>query len=303
AETRRKFDEIVDFAGVRDFIDIPVKRYSSGMQVRLAFAVAAHLDPEVLLLDEVLAVGDAEFQARSHARVEEMARGGRTVLFVSHDVSSVARLCDNAIVLKGGRVVYSGTAEDAVADYLGGMAPTIGDSGRHRDLASPVHIGRVEARGIESGGHLRTGAPAEITVALEASQSIPLRDLRVEIAIYHPTVGQCAAFSTDLDGHEAIRDETIAPGTSLVCTTESLPFKQGFYVIGVALYLHGKLVDQIDRAFDLVLAPSPFFSSGGVPPTYPAVTVLRHRWEIEPSDSERDAGASRRASAVSRTSH
>src|SRR5438128_7035814 len=101
-EIDRRFDEIVTFSGMSKFLDTPVKRYSSGMQVRLAFAVAAHLQPEILLVDEVLAVGDAEFQARCHARVLEIMRSGRSVLFVSHDVNSVARLCTRTVLLKDG---------------------------------------------------------------------------------------------------------------------------------------------------------------------------------------------------------
>ena len=104
-EIRRKFDEIVEFAGVEQFIDTPVKRYSSGMSVRLAFAVAAHLEPEILLVDEVLAVGDAEFQRRCLGRMEDLSQSGRTVLFVSHNMQAVAQLCDRAILLDGGRIV------------------------------------------------------------------------------------------------------------------------------------------------------------------------------------------------------
>jgi lipopolysaccharide transport system ATP-binding protein len=117
-ETAAKFDEIVEFSGVREFIDMPVKRYSSGMHVRLAFAVAANLDPEILLLDEVLAVGDAEFQAKCHARVRELMESGKTVLFVSHDIRSVAKLCRRAIVLKDGRITFTGPAREAVEHYL-----------------------------------------------------------------------------------------------------------------------------------------------------------------------------------------
>ncbi len=115
-----KFPEIMEFSGVSKFIDTPVKRYSTGMYVRLAFAVAAHLDPEVLIIDEVLAVGDAEFQQRCMGRIEEISNSGRTVLFVSHDMQSVSRLCDRAYWLEGGRVAGSGAAEDVVADYLQG---------------------------------------------------------------------------------------------------------------------------------------------------------------------------------------
>jgi lipopolysaccharide transport system ATP-binding protein len=117
-EIARKFDDIVEFSGVEKFIDTPVKRYSSGMYVRLAFSVAAHLEPEILLVDEVLAVGDAEFQRRCLGRMEDYGASGRTVLFVSHNMPAIARLCDRAILLRGGRVELDGPASDVVAHYL-----------------------------------------------------------------------------------------------------------------------------------------------------------------------------------------
>lgn len=117
-EITRKFDEIVEFSGVQKFIDTPVKRYSSGMSVRLAFAISAHLEPDVLLVDEVLAVGDAEFQRRCLGRMEELSSSGRTVIFVSHQMQSVSQLCDRALQLEEGRVVDDGSAEEVVARYL-----------------------------------------------------------------------------------------------------------------------------------------------------------------------------------------
>jgi len=118
AEVDKKFDEIVAFSGVEKFIDTPVKRYSSGMKVRLGFAVAAHLDPEILLIDEVLAVGDASFQKKCIGKMEDVAQGGRTVLFVSHNMGAVSKLCNRAILLDGGVVVQEGEADDVVSDYL-----------------------------------------------------------------------------------------------------------------------------------------------------------------------------------------
>jgi len=118
-EIRRKFDEIVDFAGVERYIDTPVKRYSSGMYVRLAFAVAAHLEPEILVVDEVLAVGDVEFQNKCLGKMREgSTREGRTVLFVSHNMAAVNTLCDKAILLKYGRLTTMGTATDIVSHYM-----------------------------------------------------------------------------------------------------------------------------------------------------------------------------------------
>ena len=117
-EIQTKFSEIVEFAGVEQFIDTPVKRYSSGMSVRLAFAVAAHLEPEILLVDEVLAVGDAEFQRRCLGRMEDLSQSGRTVLFVSHQMQAVAQLCDRAIWLDSGQIVRDGPSAEVVAQYL-----------------------------------------------------------------------------------------------------------------------------------------------------------------------------------------
>ncbi len=117
-EVGRKFDEIVDFSGVDKFLDTPVKRYSSGMRVRLAFAVAAHLEPEVLIVDEVLAVGDAAFQRKCLDKMEDAGQDGRTVLFVSHNLPAVTRLCSRAILLKEGQIIMDGTANDVVAHYL-----------------------------------------------------------------------------------------------------------------------------------------------------------------------------------------
>ena len=117
-EIQARYSQIVEFAGVDQFIDTPVKRYSSGMQVRLAFAVAAHLEPEVLLIDEVLAVGDAEFQRKCLGRMEDLSESGRTVLFVSHNMQVVSQLCDRVIWLDGGRIVRDGQSEAVVAAYL-----------------------------------------------------------------------------------------------------------------------------------------------------------------------------------------
>jgi lipopolysaccharide transport system ATP-binding protein len=119
AEIDRRFDEIVEFSGIGRFLDTPVKRFSSGMQVRLAFSVAAHLEPEILLVDEVLAVGDAEFQRKCLGKMQDVTRHGRTVVFVSHNLAAVRSLCSRAILLEKGRLLFDGDADDAVERYLG----------------------------------------------------------------------------------------------------------------------------------------------------------------------------------------
>jgi lipopolysaccharide transport system ATP-binding protein len=117
-EIKKKFDNIVDFSGVEKFLDTPVKRYSSGMYVRLAFAVAAHLESEILIVDEVLAVGDAEFRKKCLGKMSEVSKTGRTVIFVSHDMSSVSSLCNKGILMSGGNIVSQGPAEDIISQYI-----------------------------------------------------------------------------------------------------------------------------------------------------------------------------------------
>ncbi len=118
AEIKKKFDEIVAFAEIEKFIDTPVKRYSSGMYMRLAFAVAAHLEPEILIVDEVLAVGDAQFQKKCLGKMKDVGKEGRTILFVSHNMSAVSSLCNKGIVLSDGKIEFSGTCHDAISTYL-----------------------------------------------------------------------------------------------------------------------------------------------------------------------------------------
>ena len=127
AEVSRKLDEIIDFSGCERYIDTPVKRYSSGMTVRLGFAVAAHLDPEILVVDEVLAVGDAEFQKKAIGKMQDVSRGeGRTVLFVSHNMFSIKRLCTRGIVLKNGTIDYMGSVNDSIDHYLNNTHKNMG---------------------------------------------------------------------------------------------------------------------------------------------------------------------------------
>lgn len=164
-EVRRKFDEIVDFAEVEKFIDTPVKRYSSGMYVRLAFAVAAHLDPEILLVDEVLAVGDAEFQKKCLGKMGDVARQGRTVIFVSHDMGSIRRLCELCTVLRSGEIVYWGKAEDAIEEYLGAIKGNQIWENPDPKQDVPFHI--ISARIVDINGKVTSRFPMGSKVIFE----------------------------------------------------------------------------------------------------------------------------------------
>src|SRR4029077_6674177 len=179
AEIDRKFDEIVDFSGVERFIDTPVKHYSSGMYVRLAFAVAAHLEPEILLVDEVLSVGDAAFQKKCLGKMSEVSRAGRTVVFISHNMAAVENLCNKGILLEEGRVTFSGAMRQAVDRYLQGVSRPASSSRSHivdlRETAGrppncPPLLRRLELftdKGSPVNGDLRMGSPLKAYIYFE----------------------------------------------------------------------------------------------------------------------------------------
>jgi len=178
AEIRKKLDEIIAFSEIEKFIDTPVKRYSSGMYVRLAFAVAAHLEPEVLIVDEVLAVGDAAFQKKCMGKMNESKGQGRTVLFVSHNMHAIRQLCDKAIYLKAGRKIQEGSTAEVVESYLQ-------DAPSSQSLASvaeiiaqlpPDPIFRLRSVDVTQGGRSDTnvisGKPIEIAIAYDVRQAV-----------------------------------------------------------------------------------------------------------------------------------
>ncbi len=204
---RRRFDEIVAFAELEQFLDTPVKRYSSGMYMRLAFSVAAHLEPDVLVVDEVLAVGDAAFQKKCLGKMEDVSREGRTVLFVSHNMPSVARLCDRALLLDRGRVVADGPAANVVGQYLHGSAD--GSAQRTwQDLqAAPgTSAMRLTSVGVfDRQARPVTVAPVSEPLTIEIGYRVARPGERFRCVVGLNTQGVCA-FST-LEPLEAIHPE------------------------------------------------------------------------------------------------
>jgi len=191
-ETQRKYDEIVEFSGVGKFIDTPVKRYSSGMRVRLAFAVAAHLEPEILLIDEVLAVGDAGFQRRCIGKMGEVAKGGRTVLFVSHDMSAISALCERVILLDEGRIVADGDTDTTIEAYIAAMngsGPEFGEvrvTPEGHDDGEPIALHAV--RTLDAGGRVRGDfrSAESIVVEFDFTRFEPIDFLRIGFDLVSP---------------------------------------------------------------------------------------------------------------------
>jgi|CXWL01.1.fsa_nt_gi lipopolysaccharide transport system ATP-binding protein len=181
-EVARKFDEIVAFSGVEQFIDTPVKRYSSGMYVRLAFAVAAHLEPDVLIIDEVLAVGDAEFQKRCLGKMGEVAREGRTVLFVSHNMAAIQKLCARAILLRNGKVALVGPVHECIAGHLGGVCTDAAIS----DLARTdprFWLKRIALKDVQGTRTANFSYDQKVVVEIEFEQSEAVSNLELTLRI------------------------------------------------------------------------------------------------------------------------
>jgi lipopolysaccharide transport system ATP-binding protein len=226
-EIKRKFDEIVAFAEIEKFLDTPVKRYSSGMYVRLAFAIAAHMEPEILVVDEVLAVGDAEFQRKCLGKMRDVSRGGRTVLFVSHNIAAVQALCGSAIVLDQGQLVIKSIVEDAVARYLH-SDPTASGSFGSVALSKSITLTRLDA----TPSVIRRNDQIIFTLQLHANVDEVITDLMLEI--YLPG-GQLIAI---VDLRSVAGPYRLRSGAKLVIRSQvsNVPFVEADF--NLALYIN-----------------------------------------------------------------
>jgi lipopolysaccharide transport system ATP-binding protein len=278
-EIDRKFDEIVAFAEVEPFLETPVKRYSSGMYVRLAFAVAAHLEPEILIVDEVLAVGDAGFQRKCFAKMTEIRQSGRTVLVVSHNLGAVLSICSTAINLEHGRLVNLGAVDRQVAWYLS----RLGDVSK-QDLAE-----RTDREGDQvvrlMNVEFRDGSDHPITQAICGEElRVVLRcqakhaDAAVDyIALSCWTADGVKLFHVD----NTMRNQPMASAgldRAFLCTIPVLPLPAGRYQLNVALGAHGKLRDHVYAATTLEVLGGDFFRTGRTAVAEGGLVLVNHEW-------------------------
>jgi ABC-type polysaccharide/polyol phosphate transport system ATPase subunit len=247
SEITRKMDSIIEFSGVEKYIDVPVKRYSSGMYVRLGFSVAAHLDPDIVLLDEVLAVGDVMFQAKCLDRIAELRKAGRTIVFVSHDLAAVYRICDRAILLHEGRVLADGNPRAVIEQYQK-TAFTEVDSSMWMS-ASPEQAAQcvsIGFRSAENSETVRTGYPMVARIGYRAAVRIP--DTVFRLSLYWPSGYICAQLTNESSGSRL----TLEPGDGVIefhCPV--LPIVPGLYRVDVALETNGRELDLRQRCATL----------------------------------------------------
>ena len=247
AEINRKFDEIVAFSEVDRFLDTPLKHYSSGMQMRLAFSVAAHLDPEILLIDEVLAVGDLQFQKKCLAKMGDVARTGRTIVFVSHQMNQIRRLCERVLWIESGRIKESGATAKVVSRYESAM--------------SSVHRSKERVEGVSDAGGF-AGWEIVHPATREPFMLTSLGPITVKFMVRVKTPVERGDHGIALYNHEnqliwawAVKGFRLEPGEHEFCHTfPMLPVRPGFYSWYVSLYDDGKLIDAMNCIPEMLVA-------------------------------------------------
>lgn len=285
-EITRKFDEIIAFAELEKFVDTPVKRYSSGMYMRLAFAVAAHLEPEILLVDEVLAVGDAAFQKKCLGKMGDVSKEGRTVFFVSHNMAAIESLCQRGIVLNQGNVHYIGAQTEAITHYLTAFAATPESLRDRKDRhgTGEISIVSIEFRDDEDNtlDIVKSGQNVNIYFYYELKPNVKISkvlagfsfktQLDIPIFLHHNRLTQFDFGLIDRNG-------------VFICKIKRLPFPASSYKIGFSIMKNfgrdGTYIDSIQDAIHLTVVEGDFYSTGEIPPVSHGVCLIDASWEIK----------------------
>ncbi|UFS69722.1 ABC transporter ATP-binding protein [Geomonas sp. RF6] len=286
-EIRKKFDEIVDFAEIERFLDTPVKRYSSGMYVRLAFAVAAHLEPEILLVDEVLAVGDAQFQKKCLGKMEEVsARGGRTVVFVSHNMATISSLCNRTILLEKGSVCADGDTSVVIERYLAGVNEQAAISLRDRtDRTGNGAIRFTEVTLVnERGDQVASFASGECAkLILSFQRGAPtVKELRVDLGIDNSAGERIFWMSNDTLG-KVFRE--VGPSALAVeITLPRLQLSPGRYFFTIFASAGGEVVDWIQNAGAFFVEGGDYYRTGRLPPHSQGSFYANYDFDLKEQD-------------------
>jgi lipopolysaccharide transport system ATP-binding protein len=252
AEIKQKFDEIVDFSGVRDFLDTPVKRFSSGMEVRLAFSVAAHLHPQVLLVDEVLSIGDAEFQKKSLEKIKKVAMDGGTVLFISHNMTTVAGLCSKVLVLDHGKVIFPLGETPAAIEYyhsfLNFSQPDFVFQKKEEKEETAVRITglRFFDEHHLPAESLTASSPVDFVIDYEFDREKELTDTYCSLAIQTLKGELISRLTSNTPLHRL--DHTVHSG-SVACRVKNFPLNPGLIRISLQLERRGEVLDLVEDAY------------------------------------------------------
>lgn len=280
-EIREKFDEIVAFSEVERFIDTPVKRYSSGMYMRLAFAVAAHLEPEILLVDEVLAVGDAQFQAKCLAKMEAVARQGRTILFVSHNMSAVSKLCERAIWLQQGRLQESGPVDALIGKYLA-AAPPSADMAARTDRIGTGVVRAVDMYLRDAGGarvgSVRSGAPVSVVLQIETAQESMGKLVSIVAIVCDRSGTRLFALNSEWQRVEYLVASRLQ---TFVCELPAgLPLQADHYTVLTSILVSGVNADKLGNAMQFEVSSADAPSAGGRNDSLFGPMRVAQQWQV-----------------------
>ena len=277
-EINKKFDEIIDFSGVEEFLDTPVKRYSSGMIVRLGFAVAAHLNPDVLIVDEVLAVGDSVFQAKCIKAMNQVRNDGRTVIVVSHNLTTVRSLCQSGVVLDRGQVKLQSAIDVAVNYYLSmtetKAQTTIADrtdrEGNGDAVVTDLWLGMTSTT---KADHFYCGFDA--LISMKYRSQVKGRKLEAAISVWNAE-GQ-KLFHVDTSQRNSEQYLT-TPSDTIQCHIPRLPLPEGEYTMNVMLLVDGKIADHVYTATRFDVLPGDFYGTGKPSPAGGGTIFVDHTW-------------------------
>lgn len=280
-EVKAKFDEIVDFSGVEKFIDTPVKRYSSGMKVRLAFSVAAHLDPEILIIDEVLAVGDMEFQRKCLGKMEDVSKGeGRTILFVSHDMTAIQGLTKRVIVLDQGQVIGDDTPEISIAKYVGfaqnnkSFDDTLLKDRKGDGVVQLANFEILNSEWKPINGPIFNGSPINFRINLRSEVEIRTAGLMIDIHVRDSLRSLMFTISTRFDPEFVLLN-----GNTFICQIAELPLAEDSYSMDYWISYNNGLADMASDFIGFEVVNSDYFKTGQMPVKRKhGPFLIKHKW-------------------------
>lgn len=285
AEIKRKFDEIVDFSGVEKFLDTPVKRYSSGMYVRLAFSVAAHLEPEILVIDEVLAVGDAEFQKKCLGKMQDVSESeGRTVLFVSHNMAALQSLCNKSMVLSQGRISLPLTSTtDAIAHYLEKIfVRSESKLAERKDRSGLGEIRIVDFKMTNEKGEIQpvfiSGQKTIFKIYFHCSRNVSSLKLSAAISFTNSEGLLVTVLASEFLNFYI---KTNSDQGCIICSIDKLPFSSGQYTMNIILRNHGIIQDWIRDADIIDVENGDYFGTGRTVEATHKSLLLEQRWSAQ----------------------
>lgn len=291
-EIQKQFDAIVDFSGVEKFINTPLKHYSSGMQLRLAFAVSAFLEPEILIIDEVLAVGDAEFQKKCIGKMGDISKSGRTILFVSHNMAAIQNLCNKGMVLKEGTVSFMGSVEDSINEYVSANTqnlPNLKDR-NDRQGSGEIKITRVLVTNSKNEvvDSVYSGQDMNIVFEYETVAGVeqePMKDVIVSVQLKNNQ-----NIPVFLHHNRIIkkRFDLSSRKGSFTASIKKIPLPQAPYFISFSVIQDNTVIDLMDDVYKLEIADGDYFGFGEVPPATHGLCFVDVDWSLKQTTAHAD---------------